>query len=325
MRRLLTFRNPPEVAVLGVPAEQLTAAADDALSAGARILIAITAGFGERSRLGVEAERALAATTEAAGALLLGPNCMGVYDASTELDLAPWFAPHSEMPCGELDIVSQSGNLGSDIGRAAWEGGIGVRRFVSVGNQAGLDVAGVLELIADDWATAVVGLYVEDFRDGRRFARVATAAVRRGAVVLLLAVGRSLPTVEAARSHTGSLVSDDRVIDALCRETGMIRVASPAELVALAGACRSRSPICGRRVAILSDGGGHGVIAAQLAVRAGLEVPRVPLAPKREFVNAHPRQRPRGIPSTSPTRRRTTSEAFPTPQRSCWPPGRTTL
>jgi acetate---CoA ligase (ADP-forming) len=276
---LACLPESPELVVLGVPADRLEMVAVEALDIKARVLVAIAAGFSERSGAGAEVERRLAARVRAEGAALLGPNCMGVYDASSALDLAPWFAPASALPPGDLDIVSQSGNLGSDIARLAWDAGLGVRRFLSVGNQADIEVADALELLAADEETRIVGLYVEDFRDGRRFAAAAADAARRGKLVLLLTVGRQAAAV-AAHSHTGSLVSDSRLVGAVCAASGIVRVSSPTELVELATICRSRPRVRGRRLAIVSDGGGHGVVAAELAEQHGLVVPA--LSPELE-------------------------------------------
>ena len=274
-RALGDLPESPELVVLSVPSDRLEQVVIEALEVEARVLVAIAAGLGERSRDGAEVERRLAARVRAHGAALLGPNCMGVFDASSALDLAPWFAPAASLPAGELDIVSQSGNLGSDIARLAWDAGLGVRRFLSVGNQADIDAADALEVLAADDETRIIGLYIEDFREGRRFAAAAREAGRRGQLVFLLTVGRQAAAA-AARSHTGSVVSDSRVVDAVCAMSGIVRVTSPTELVELAMLCRARTPLGGRRLAIISDGGGHGVVAAEQAEHHGLTVPALP-------------------------------------------------
>jgi acetate---CoA ligase (ADP-forming) len=257
--------EPPELVVLTVPAVGFAQAVDDALSAGARALIGITAGLGERGGEQQLRERELAARVREAGAVLVGPNCLGVYDALAELELAS-----NELVPGSIGLISQSGNLALEIGRLAESAGLGFSRFVSLGNQADLEAAELVEAFAEHEPTLAIALYCEDFRDGRVFARAAAAA---GKPVLLLTVGASEASARAARSHTGALVSDTAAIDAACRAAGIYRVRTPKELVDLAQGLLARKPPRGPRTAIVADGGGHGVVTTDLAIGAGLELP----------------------------------------------------
>ena len=153
----------------------------------------------------------------------------------------------------------------------AW--GCGFSRYVTLGNQADVGIAEILEAFVDHEATRVVALYAEGLREGRRVAEAAARVVAAGRPVVLLAPGRSAAGARAARSHTGSLASSTAVLDAVCRATGILRVDSPRELfettVALLDAPRPR----GRRVAVITEGGGHGGIAADALEAAGLRVP----------------------------------------------------
>jgi acetate---CoA ligase (ADP-forming) len=252
--------DPPELVVACVPAPLFEETVETALDAGARAIIGITAG------LGAEAESAAADRVREAGATLLGPNCLGVYDRDAELDLAPWV----DFPPGSIGLIAQSGNLSLELGLLAGREGLGFSRFASLGNQADLEAAELLEEFARHDGTQLIALYVEDFRDGRSFARAAQEA---GKPVVLLTVGESAAGLRAARSHTGALVSDLAAVDAACRAAGIVRVSTPRELVDAAAALLRGTRLRGRRIAVVGDGGGHGVVAADALVRVGLELP----------------------------------------------------
>jgi acetate---CoA ligase (ADP-forming) len=266
-RSLEELPEPPELVVLAIPADAFEDTVDAALALGTRAVVAIPAGLGETSEEGAARERAVVERVRAAGAVLLGPNCMGVYDASTELDLSS-----SDFVPGPLGLISQSGNLALEMALLAADFGLGISRFVSLGNQADLEAAEIVESLAGHDETRVIGVYVEDFRAGRAFAR---AAAESGKPVLLLAGGTSAPGVRAAHSHTGALVSESVAIDAACRAAGIFRVSTPRELADLAQLLLATSRPRGPRVAIVTDGGGSAVVAADLATGAGLELPQL--------------------------------------------------
>jgi len=269
-RSLDELPEQPELVVLAVPASTFEDTVDAALAAGARGIIAIAAGLGELSAEGLARERQVAERVRAAGALLLGPNCLGVYDGHAGLDLAS-----ADFRPGPLALVSQSGNLALEIGLLAGEVGIGVSRFASVGNQADVDATEVLASLAAHEPTRAVGVYCEDFRDGRAFARAAQACIEAGTPVLLLAGGMSVAGKRAARSHTGALVSDSVAVDAACRAAGILRVSTPQEMVDLAQLALATDRPQGVKVAIVTDGGGSAVVAADLTAERGLELPRL--------------------------------------------------
>ena len=259
--------EPVDLAVIAVPAAHLDAAVADAVAAGARMIVAIT-GSERDGDAGGALDAAIAARARTAGARLLGPNCLGVFDAAAELELVS-----NDLPAGSLGLVSQSGNLGLEIGAKVTAAGLGFSRFVSLGNQADLQAAELVDALADDPATRIVAAYVEDFVDGRAFTAAAARAVAAGKPVLLLAIEHTEATARAVRSHTGALASDGAAIDAACRAAGIHRVRSPQELADTAEALLRAPRAAGRRVAVLADGGGHAGLAAGLAHAAGLEVP----------------------------------------------------
>jgi acyl-CoA synthetase (NDP forming) len=258
----------PELTVICVPAAGFEQAVDDALAAGARAVVAISTGLGEHDEEGKRVEAAVAERVRAAGAVMLGPNCLGVFDADEELDLG-W----SALPAGTVALVSQSGNLALELARLAAASGLGFSRFVSLGNQADLVAADFLDELAAHERTRAIALYLEDFRDGRAFVAAAARATEAGTPVILLTGGVSQASARAARSHTGALVSDVRAIEAACAAAGIVHVKTPRQLVDAAQALVSHRLPRGRRVAVYADGGGHGVVAGDVLAAAGLELP----------------------------------------------------
>ena len=262
---LLDVPEPPELVVVAVPAAAFEQTVGDALSAGASAIVGITAGLGE---LGADAqvrERELVERVRAAGAMLLGPNCLGVFDAGSDLGLAS-----NEFPPGSIGLVSQSGNLALELGILARRCGLGFSRFASVGNQADLDLAELVAAFAAHPGTDLIAVYAEDFRDGRAFVDAVAAAATP---VVLLTVGRTEASARAAVSHTGALVSDMAVVEAACRAAGAHLVTTPGAMIDLAQALLRAPALAGPRVAVVGDGGGHGAIACDVAATAGLELP----------------------------------------------------
>ncbi|MDV9173098.1 acetate--CoA ligase family protein [Streptomyces sp. W16] len=251
----------PDLVVVCVPPEHVLPVVRDGLDNGCRAFLAITAGLGAD-----EAE--LAALLRRAGARLIGPNSLGLFNAATELRLA-WgnFTP------GSLAVVSQSGQLGSEIAGLGARAGLGVSRFYSVGNQLDVGAADVLESLVTDERTTTVALYLESFADGARIITALEALRRAGKHALVLTTGASDASRRLARSHTGSMTSALDVVDAACRAAGALRVATPRELVETARVLDATAPPGGRRVAIISDSGGQGGIAADLAADRGLRAP----------------------------------------------------
>jgi acetate---CoA ligase (ADP-forming) len=265
-RSLAELPETPELVVVAVPGPAIAPTVDAALDAGARALVVISAGAGGQERDAHDA--ALAARVREAGAVLLGPNCLGVLDSGRRLELVP-----NPLPAGAIGLISQSGNLALELGLMAAPDGLGFSRFASLGNQADLGATELIEAFAAHEATEVIAVYIEDFRDGRAFARAAAAAVEGGTPVLALAIDGSGAGSRAVRSHTGALASDGAAIDAAFAAAGVQRVRTPRQLVDAAQALLRAPASRGRRVAVLGDGGGHVSIAAAVAVQAGLEVP----------------------------------------------------
>ena len=259
----------PELVILAMPAKLLETVVDDCVAVGVKAVVAVTAMLGEMGAEGKARERAAVARLRAAGALLVGPNCLGVADTTSEL----YGVAFLDVLAGHVGLVSQSGGFGEELNLRMAEFHLGFSRFVAIGNQADIDTPAVLRSFVGHAPTRAVVVYAEELRDGRAFARAAHELVASGTPVVLLAPGRSEAGARVARTHTGSLTSDSVAVDAACRAAGVLRVDTQREaleaLVALLGAPR-RS---GRRVAVVSDGGGSGAICADAAALVGLTVP----------------------------------------------------
>jgi acyl-CoA synthetase (NDP forming) len=267
---LADLPEAPELVVVTVPAGGFEDAVEGALEAGAKALVVISAGLGESGPEGHARERTAVERIRSAGAVLVGPNCLGIFDAGSGLDLSS-----NSVPSGPIGLISQSGNLALEVGMLAEDAGLGFSRFVSIGNQADLEVAELIDDFVEHDLTRVIAVYCEDFKDGRAFARAAERAVAAGKPVLLLAGGGTAASARAARSHTGALVSDLAAVEAACAAAGIERVATPKELVDVAFARLTSPAAKGARIGVVADGGGSSVIAADLAPAHGLELPQV--------------------------------------------------
>jgi acyl-CoA synthetase (NDP forming) len=272
--------DAPELVILTVPASGLEESVDQALAVGAKALVAISAGLGEMGAEGRAREEAIVERVRAAGAVLVGPNCLGVYDAGAELELCS-----EDLVPGSIGLVSQSGNLALEVGLIAQEFGLGFSRFVSIGNQADVEAWEVLESFAAHEPTKLIAVYLEDFRDGRAFARSCASA---GKPVVLLAGGATEAAARAARSHTGALASDLSAIRAAAVAAGIELVSSPKEVVDVAQALLAGRRPRGKRIALAADGGGHTVVASDLAAAVGLELPALSEATRARLAEALP-------------------------------------
>ena len=271
-----------DLAVIAVAAEAVVPAAEEALRAGVRALVVISAGFAEVGQAGLERQEQLLAAVRAHGARLIGPNCLGLASAAPSLNAT--FAARSAAP-GSIGFSSQSGALGLALLEAAEPRGLGLSAFVSIGNKADVSSNDLLEWWEDDPATSLVLLYVESFGNPRRFGRLAQRVARRKPV-LALKSGVTTTGQRAASSHTAALAGSDAAVDTLFRQAGVIRAGSLEELIDVAALLSSQPEPKGRRVAILTNAGGLGILCADACDAAGLELPELDDA-TRERIGAH--------------------------------------
>jgi len=261
--------GPVDLAVVTVPAAGVEGLIPQLKAKNIRNMLLITSGFGETGPAGKRLERRLIAAAKRAGILVLGPNTMGICN------------PHISMYCigspavlrpGTTAVIAQSGNMGIQLLSFAEQQNIGIRGFCGSGNEAMLTIEDYIAGLAEDTLTRTVMLYIESIKNGRRFFESARQVGLRKPIVLLKG-GRSDAGRRAAASHTGAMATDSRLFDAVCRQAGIVRVDRPMELLDLSAAFSSLPLPEGNRVAVMTLGGGWGVITADLCSEFGLSVP----------------------------------------------------
>lgn len=261
--------GPVDLAVIAVAPEYVPGVVRDCAELGVRTVIVITAGFGEISEAGKRVEKELVALMHKAGGRLVGPNCSGIFSAPGKVNVGGW-----DVPAGPIGLISQSGNMALDFCQMARERGIGFSRYVTIGNAADVRTEDLLDYLLWDAETRVVLGYIEGFgpNEGRRLYDLVQKHPARKPVVLLKP-GRSETGRNAALSHTGSLAGEDRVVEAALRQCGVLRATEVEEAWELALAL-SRTPApMNRKVAVLTDGGGHATLFCDAAGLLGLTAP----------------------------------------------------
>lgn len=261
--------GPVDLAVVTVPAAKVLDLMPQFQRKKIRNMLLITSGFGETGAEGRRLEEVLVRAARAARVLILGPNTMGICN------------PHDTLCCcgsivcprpGTTTIVSQSGNLGVQLLDFAEREGIGIRAFAGSGNEAMITIEDYMEAFEVDELTQTVVLYLESVKNGRRFFESARRVGMKKPVVMLKG-GRTQAGNRAAASHTGALASDTRIFTAVARQAGIVVVEQPMELLDLSAAFSSLPLPRGNRVAVMTLGGGWGVVASDLCVENGLAIP----------------------------------------------------
>jgi acetyltransferase len=266
--RLADVPGPVDLVVVTAPGAALPAIIADTAAAQVKAMVVLSAGFAETGPAGEALQREIAAAARAAGIRLLGPNCVGMLRPPIGLNAS--FARTSAR-AGGIALVSQSGAICTALVDWAADANVGFSSVVSLGAAADIDFGDVLDYLLFDSATRSVLLYVEGVKHGRAFMG-ALRALARAKPVVVLKVGRHAAGSRAARSHTGALVGDDAVFDAVLRRCGVVRVEGYHHLFAAATALSSPRKPAGPRVAIITNGGGPGALAADAAVSARLEI-----------------------------------------------------
>ncbi len=255
-----------DLAVIATPASTAPQLIEECGRAGIRAAVVISAGFGETGAAGSVLEQAMLENARRHNLRLLGPNCLGIMRPSSGLNAT--FARGSAR-AGSLGLISQSGAVCTALLDWAAPNDVGFSSIVSLGASSDLDFGELIDYLVNDAATAHILLYIEGVRDARRFVSALRAAARVKPVILMK-VGRYPSGSRAIKSHTGAMVGSDDVFDAAVRRTGVVRVKTIGQLVAAAQALASRVRPQGNRLAIITNGGGPGVMAADRATELGL-------------------------------------------------------
>ncbi len=257
-----------DLAVIVTPAATVPGIVERCGAMGIPAAVVISAGFSESGPEGARLERELLASARRHGVRVLGPNCIGVMRPPLGLDAT--FGRGGARP-GALALIAQSGAVCSVMVDWAAAHGVGFSSVVSMGGSADVDFGEAIDYFASDPQTGHILLYIEGVRDGRRLVGSLRAAARSKPVILMK-VGRHPAGSRAAVSHTGAIVGKDDVFDAVVRRTGAVRVRSMADLVAAAQALAAHVRPSGERLAIITNGGGPGVVAADRAADLGIEL-----------------------------------------------------
>ena len=265
--------RPVDLAVIATPAPTVPGIIEECGRAGIGAAVVISAGFAESGPEGAVLEKVLLEAARRHKVRLLGPNCVGLMRAP--LGLNATFG-RGQALAGSLALVSQSGAVCTAMLDWATPNGVGFSSVVSLGGSSDLDFGEVIDYLAADAATEHILLYIEGVRDGRRLVSALRAAARAKPVIVMK-VGRHPAGSRAAVSHTGAIVGNDDIFDAVVRRTGVVRVTTIGELVMAAQALASHVRPVGERLAIVTNGGGPGVMAADRA--ADLGIPLASLAP----------------------------------------------
>jgi acetate---CoA ligase (ADP-forming) len=278
--------DPVDLAVFCVPGESVLGEAQAALRKGTRALCVISAGFAEMGADGIRRQDELLAVVRAHGARLIGPNCLGIFSAGPRLNAT--FAPHA-FPPGNIGFSSQSGALGLAVLERSASRGLGLSAFVSIGNKADVSSNDLLEYWEDDPSTDLILLYLESFGNPRKFARLARRIARKKPI-LAMKGGRTSAGMRAAGSHTAALAGSTAAVEALFGQAGVIQADSLEELADAAVLLSSQPLPAGRRVAVVTNAGGLGILCADACAAAGLELPQLSQETRARLADVLPRE-----------------------------------
>ena len=291
VRSYPTVQDLPEsvdVAVVVVPAAVVPAVTEECGKKGVKGLIIISAGFKEVGQDGAALERQVISLAQKYSMRMVGPNCLGTINTDPEVRLNASFA--SQMPLeGSIAFASQSGALGEAVIDYATGEGIGFSKFVSLGNKADVSENDVLEYLRADPKTKVILLYLEDIVDGRKFVDTVSKVTEEKPIIAVKA-GVSPEGAKAASSHTGALAGSDEAYNAILKQSGVLRVESIIDLFDYARAFAKQPLPRGNRVAIITNGGGPGIMATDASVRYGLQISQFSEATKNKLRAGLPKE-----------------------------------
>lgn len=275
-----------DLATFAIPGPLVPEAMKEAISAGVRGAMVISAGFAESGPEGEKLQQQLLQIIQNSNIRMIGPNCNGMWSSYVGLSLSST----EPMSHGSIAFISQSGAFGGMLVRQAEEKGYGLSKFVSSGNQADLNEADYLEYLGQDDNTKVIALYLEGFQDGKRFTDVAKKVVAKKPIVIYKA-GRNSVGARVVRSHTGSMMLPDNLFDALCKQIGLIGASETGHLFDMAEALANAPLPKSSGVGIISMTGGQCVVSSDTCAHLGLPVPELDIKTqqyiKTEFLAPH--------------------------------------
>lgn len=257
-----------DLSIIVVPPKAVPAAIDNSIEAGAKAVCVITAGFKEVGAVGAQMEKEIAAQCYEKGVRMLGPNCLGLINTENHMNAS--FAVQMPKP-GHISVISQSGALCTAILDWSMGRGVGLAKLISIGNKADLSEVDLLQALAEDEQTRVIACYLESITSGDEFIRVAEAVASVKPVVILKA-GTTQAGTKAASSHTGSLAGADIAYGAAFRRAGVVRADNFEALFDSAMALAMQPLPKGDKVAIITNAGGPGIMAADAVENLSMKV-----------------------------------------------------
>lgn len=256
-----------EMAVFTVTAAQMPDVMKACIEKGVRGGVIISADFAETGETGRKLEEETVKIARAGNLRFVGPNCNGIWCAASHLNMTP----SEERTGGPVGFISQSGSFGGIAVRLSAAREYGFSKFIAIGNQGDLTAADYLEYLGADDDTKVIAMYMEGFKDGERFFKTARR-IAAEKPILLMKGGRSSAGSRATMSHTASIAGSDQVLDAICKQSGIIRVQQMEHLFIMAEPLFKQPLPKGKRIGILANGG-QGVVASDNLIDLGMEVP----------------------------------------------------
>jgi acetyl coenzyme A synthetase (ADP forming)-like protein len=269
---ILDIPKQVDMVVLATKAQFVRQAMLDCAKKGVKGAIIISGGFAEIGKEGLARQEQILKVARQSGIRVIGPNCIGIYDTDSEIDTM--FLPRYRMSRprrGNIAFVSQSGAFGVAVLDWAASRGFGVSKFISLGNRIDIDELDCLEYLSQDDQSRVISLYLESTADGRRFIQIAKRIVKKKPLVVLKA-GVTQRGMQATLSHTGSLAGMDTMYGAAFHQSGIIRANGPQDLFDVARALANQPLPKGDSVAIITNGGGFGVMATDAVAQLGLKM-----------------------------------------------------
>jgi acetyl coenzyme A synthetase (ADP forming)-like protein len=263
--------DPVDLAVIAVPRQLVLDALDSCGRKGVRAVVIITAGFKEVGEAGAALEREVVARVKRYGMRLVGPNCMGIINMDPAVQLQASFSAVEPL-AGNVAFSSQSGALGEAILALLRERGLGLSMFVSLGNKADVSGNDLIAYWEQDPNTRVILMYLESFGNPQKFLQLCRR-VSKKKPILAVKSGRTAAGARAAASHTGSLAGSENAVESLFTQAGVIRATSIEELFVYATAFASQPVPRGKRVGIVTNSGGPGILATDACIQLGLEIP----------------------------------------------------
>jgi acetyl coenzyme A synthetase (ADP forming)-like protein len=279
-----------DLAVIAIPAKFVPQVMQECGEKGVKCVIVISAGFAEIGGEGILLEQQIIQIAKKFHMRLIGPNCIGVFDANSYVDTI--FLPIVRMSrpnLGPIAIVSQSGAFMSSLLDWTAAEGLGLSKAISIGNKADVDESDLLEYLAEDPFTKVITGYLESIKRGSKFIQV-TKRITKQKPIILMKAGRTSGGSSAAASHTGALAVSDKVIDAIFKQVGLIRVDNSEQMLDLANALAFQPSTRngGDKIMVVTNGGGAGVMAVDKLEKLGLKVPMLSKDLQNQLMQYYP-------------------------------------